>query len=53
MYKIINNQLIRIVVIYEDIVFELVEMDLNAIAATIYLLNNDKYLTLFHFIVYY
>jgi hypothetical protein len=39
MYKIINNQLIRIVIIYDDIMFELVEMDLNAIAAKTVLLN--------------
>ncbi len=39
MHKIINNQLIRIAVIYDDIVFELVEMDLNAIAAKTVLLN--------------
>jgi hypothetical protein len=46
MYKIINICLFKIVVIYHDIVFERVEMDLNAIATYYWTKTNIKHLNL-------
>ncbi len=51
MHKIINNRLFKIVVIYDDIVFELVGFKCNRrlkriAKSTTYLLNNEKHKTI-------